>query len=235
MRPLYIHSTKQHNLDAPRQVVPLLLEMMKPTNVLDVGCGIGTWLKAFEELGITDYVGLDGDYVDKSLMKIPLTNFTPVDLRNEWNLNQKFDLVISLEVAEHLPEQNANSFVESITQHGDSIVFSAAIPHQGGQRHLNEQWPAYWQRKFEVHGFYFHDVIRPLIWDNPSVDWWYKQNMFLINRTKPIHPVKIMVHPECLANQALLINQILNGSLGVKESFKIFVRSLIGGRKQTAN
>jgi SAM-dependent methyltransferase len=227
LKALYTHSEKQHNLTAAKQVVPLIMDRVGPTSVLDVGCGIGTWLKVFEENGIKDYVGLDGEYVDKSLLKIPIANFQPADLRKEWRLNRKFDLVMSLEVAEHLPEGSADLFVKLLTEHGDSIVFSAAIPHQGGQNHLNEQWPLYWQQKFERLGFYFHDVIRPVIWDNPQVDWWYKQNIFLINKSKSTQKLATMVHPDCLENQALLINNILNGQLGAMESFKIFVRSLI--------
>ena len=45
--------------------------------------------------------------------------------------------------------------VATITKHGDAVLFSAAIPGQGGQDHLNEQWPEYWQKKFEVNGYYF--------------------------------------------------------------------------------
>ena len=144
----YIHTEAIHNLSAPRVIVPIVLEMIKPNSILDVGCGIGTWLKVFEEYGVDDYLGIDGDYVDRSTLKISEKRFLPNDLRKRWSLNRKFDLVVSLEVAEHLPEEVADLFVSTLSAHGDTILFSAAIPGQGGQNHVNEQWPTYWQKKF---------------------------------------------------------------------------------------
>ena len=138
------------------------------SKVLDVGCGIGTWLKAFEECGVKDYLGLDGNHVNRSLLKIPAEKFRVQNLLESFRLNRKFDLVISLEVAEHLDEKISDQFVKGLVEHGETIVFSAAIPYQSGQNHVNEQWPAYWQQKFEKHGYYFHDVIRPKIWKRLS-------------------------------------------------------------------
>jgi 2-polyprenyl-3-methyl-5-hydroxy-6-metoxy-1,4-benzoquinol methylase len=60
------------------------------------------------------------------------------------DLEKEFDLVVSLEVAEHLPASAADQFVNTLVKHGKKILFSAAIPGQGGQDHLNEQWPDYW-------------------------------------------------------------------------------------------
>jgi 2-polyprenyl-3-methyl-5-hydroxy-6-metoxy-1,4-benzoquinol methylase len=96
------------------------------------------------------------------------------------DLDQKFDLVISLEVAEHLPKTAADVFVDSVVRHGDVILFSAAIPFQGGNGHVNEQWPGYWAEKFALRGFKTLDVIRPMIWGDESVFWWLQQNTLLL-------------------------------------------------------
>lgn len=226
----YKHREDVHNFSAAEEVVPLVMELVNPTSILDVGCGIGTWLKIFENKGINDYFGTDGDYVDRKLLKIPLNKYLPADLTKELNLNRKFDLVVSLEVAEHLPETSADAFVKTLTKHGDTILFSAAIPGQRGQHHLNEQWPSYWQQKFLKHGYYFHDVIRKSIWNNEKVDWWYRQNIFLLTKEIPSQEILNIVHPECF-NQQLQhykgINEsIVTGRIGVSESFKIFLRSL---------
>jgi SAM-dependent methyltransferase len=218
---------------APREVVPFLINLVKPKNVLDVGCGTGTWLKAFEEAGISDYIGVDGDHLDKGRLEIPQDKFYAINLCKKWKLNRKFDLVLSLEVAEHLPEENADSFVEALVTHGDTIVFSAAIPGQDGQYHLNEQWPQYWQTKFLKHGFYFHDVIRPLIWDNKKIDWWYRQNMFLLNKQNTENfnnwPISI-VHPELLklaiSNREEYYVSLVEGRQGLKLASIIFFNSL---------
>src|SRR5260221_12957101 len=141
---IYHHSEAVHNMETPRQVVPKIMDMLHPKSVLDVGCGIGTWLKAFEEEGVLDLLGLDGDHVDKRLLKIRPTQFKIQNLMNRWSVNRKFDLVISFEVAEHLPAQTSDLFVEMLVNHSDTILFSAAVPKQEGQNHLNEQWPSYW-------------------------------------------------------------------------------------------
>jgi SAM-dependent methyltransferase len=216
---------------APREVVPLIMELVKPKSVLDVGSGTGTWLKAFEEAGVQDYCGLDGNYVDRSQLQIPAEKFMATDLSKPWTLNSKYDLIISLEVAEHLPESSADSFVKSLTLHGEVILFSAAIPGQGGQGHLNEQWPEYWEQKFSKHGFYFHDVIRPLIWDNEKVNWWYRQNIFLVNRNKKNSTQALAkVHPELFKlkvnNELAYKESLSNGKQGLRTSAAIFFNAL---------
>jgi SAM-dependent methyltransferase len=193
----YHHTEDVYNMDAPREVVPIIMELIKPKSVLDVGCGTGTWLKAFEEAGVEHYYGLDGHYVKESQLQIPYKKFIVTDFSKQWAINEEFDLVVSLEVAEHLPESSADTFIESLVAHGDVILFSAAVPGQGGQHHINEQWPEYWQQKFAKHGFYFHDTIRPLIWNNEKVNWWYRQNIFIINRIRDNAAQALSkVHPE---------------------------------------
>jgi SAM-dependent methyltransferase len=234
LKPLYVHEESIHNLMAPREVVPLIMELFHPQSVLDVGCGIGTWLKVFEESGISDSIGVDGHYVDRNLLKIVSSKFIPQDLKKEWSLNRKFDLVISLEVAEHLPEECADHFVKTLTDHGDTIIFSAAIPLQGGQNHLNEQWPEYWQAKFIKYGYHFHDALRPLLWTNAKVDWWYKQNVFLVTKHKPkslpfnslsiVHPELFLRHNE---NERQFFLSVVEGRQGVKLAFRIFINSLV--------
>lgn len=230
MKPLYTYEEAVHNLHAPREVVPIIIELLKPQSVLDVGCGIGTWLSAFEEKGISDCMGVDGDHVDRTMLKINSQKFYPWNLQNSFSLGRKFDVVLSLEVAEHLDEKYADVFVESLVKHGDNIIFSAAIPNQGGQNHLNEQWPQYWQKKFLKHGFYFDDCIRPLIWENPKVDWWYKQNMFFVSKRYRETAVTNSVHPELFNFKINELNRAIraleNADLGVVYNFKLFIKAL---------
>jgi SAM-dependent methyltransferase len=230
MDKLYVHTEQMHNFNAPRIVVPIVINLVQPKSVLDVGCGTGTWLKIFEENGIKDYLGIDGDYVDKELLKIPASNFKSHDLTKELALGRKFDLVISLEVAEHLPEISADLFVKTLVDHGETILFSAAIPGQSGQNHLNEQWPSYWQKKFATHGYYFQDIIRPEIWNNENVDWWYKQNTFIVTTETSSKLILDVVHPKCFAHNVderqNRIDSILSGSFGGLQSLKIFLKSV---------
>src|ERR1041385_1528730 len=136
----YLHTEDVHNMESPREVVPVIMKVVNPSSVVDVGCGTGTWLKAFEEAGVADILGVDSNDVSPSQLKIPASKFRAVDLTAPWQLDRKFDLAISLEVAEHLPEDKATQFVAAIAGTADYVIFSAAIPGQGGQNHLNEQW-----------------------------------------------------------------------------------------------
>jgi len=178
----YIHEEAIHNYKAPEQVLPVVFDIFKPQSIIDVGCGIGTWLKVAKDLGVKEVLGLDGDYVDRSQLKIETCEFVEKDLERPFDLGRKFDLVICLEVAEHLEASSAADFIASITKHSDVILFSAALPGQGGQRHVNEQWPSYWKELFSHSGFSMTDPIRCQIWDNQAIDWWYRQNMFLVIR-----------------------------------------------------
>lgn len=164
---------------SPRQIVPWLMELLQPQSVVDVGCGPGYWLAVFRELGVVEVLGFDGDWVDQTRLEIPAGSFHPVNLRQPLPCDRKFDLALSLEVAEHLPEQNAAGLVETLTGLSQSVLFSAAIPGQGGQGHVNEQWPEYWMGLFGQRGFQCLDCIRPRFWSNPEVEYWYAQNTLL--------------------------------------------------------
>jgi SAM-dependent methyltransferase len=162
-----------------RVIVPLIVDRVRPRSVVDVGCGLGTWLAVFLENGIADVVGVDGDYVDRARLEIPPESFLPRDLSRALHLDRTFDLAVSLEVAEHLPAECAATFVDSLTTLSPFVVFSAAIPFQGGTNHVNEQWPDYWAALFEERGFAPVDCIRREVWSNEAVEWWYAQNILL--------------------------------------------------------
>jgi SAM-dependent methyltransferase len=160
-------------------LVPLVLQLVRARSVIDVGCGQGTWLAVFREHGVQEILGVDGDYVDPTRLEIAPECFRARDLKQPLRLDRRFDLVVSLEVAEHLPEGCAALFVESLSCLGPLVLFSAAAPHQGGEQHLNEQWPNYWAQRFRVCGFEPVDCLRRRVWEDDRVQWWYAQNIFL--------------------------------------------------------
>ncbi len=161
------------------QVVPLIMEWFRPQSVVDFGCGLGTWLAEFHRQGVAQVRGLDGPYVDQRMLRIAPHDFQACDLTRLADNLGRFDLAMSLEVAEHLPAAAAVEFVGSLTRHADVVLFSAAIPHQGGIHHVNEQWPDYWTRLFADRGFKAWDGLRPRLWTNPRVAPWYAQNLLL--------------------------------------------------------
>ena len=206
----FFASTKDDSRGSAAKVAPLVLQFVQPKSVVDVGCGLGGWLAAFRACGVQDILGVDGDYVPRELLAIPQESFLPCDLTKPLRLERSFDLVLSLEVAEHLPPSCAETFVDSLTQLGPIVLFSAAIPYQGGTDHLNEQWPEYWVKLFEARGFEVVDCIRHQVWQSPQVGFWYAQNMLLFAREEALvanprlaaarqetHPAQLsLVHPQ---------------------------------------
>ncbi len=170
------------SLLSAEEVWPEVLKHIKPRSVIDIGCGVGTWLKALDKSHITDYLGVDGDYVKPEALLIPKDKFIPVDLSRFYQAPRKFDLAISLEVGEHLPDQCADGLVSTLTTAADVVLFSAALPGQGGTNHINEQWPEYWAAKFAAKGYVAVDALRKPLWHNEKIAVWYRQNMILYVR-----------------------------------------------------
>jgi SAM-dependent methyltransferase len=164
-------------------VLPLVFALLRPQSVLDLGCGDGTWLAVAQELGVEDVLGVDGEYARPEL-QIPESSFVAADLRRPLRLDRKFDLALSLEVAEHLPADSADDYVGSLTSLAPAVLFSAAIPLQSGVNHVNEQWPEYWADLFERRGFTAIDCVRRQVWRDADVEWWYAQNTILYLSTE---------------------------------------------------
>lgn len=163
-------------------ILPMVLELVHPRRVVDVGCGVGTWLGVLREMGVEDVWGMDGDYVNRDLLHFPRERFLARDLTQPARCEQRFDLAISVEVAEHLPAECAPGFVESLARLAPVVLFSAAIPFSRGSQHLNEQWPEYWAKLFQERDFVAIDCLRRRLWQEEAVEWWYAQNIMLFAR-----------------------------------------------------
>lgn len=233
----YIHDKAIHNTKAPRQIVPIILSLYNPKSVIDIGCGIGTWLTVFKDKGIFDYKGVDSDFVNRDLLMIEDEKFIAVDLTKGFSAPRKYDIALSLEVAEHLPESSADIFVKTLVSLSDTIIFSAAIKGQEGQNHLNEQSPFYWQNKFKVHNYILVYDFSPDIWNNCEIEWWYKQNIFVYQRKNSSNKeieLNFYIHPELYSkkleeiNELKLQNQNLyKGRIQILDGFKILIKSLL--------
>lgn len=160
-------------------VAPLLLGEMAISSLLDVGAGNGSWAAAWLAHGVADVLAVDGDYVDTAQLAIARNCFRSHDLTQPLDLGRRFDLVQSLEVAEHIDAARADTFVETLTRHGDIILFSAAVPHQGGEFHVNEQPPEYWRRKFARAGYACFDWLRGELAGKTEVKPWYRFNTLI--------------------------------------------------------
>lgn len=233
----YIHKTNVHNLDSPKEIVPELIKLLNPKSVVDFGCGLGTFLYCFKQEGVKDVLGLDGLWANKDMLFKYLSpnEFKECNLEDSIKLEKKFDLVISLEVAEHLSEKSADTFVQNLIGAGDLIVFGASIPYQEGQNHINEQWLDYWEQKFLDQGYKMIDVLRPIFWDNPNVFWWYKQNMVLFipkeNDFKSNYIInnvlKKLVHYEWYLDKSERLDLLTNSNAETKLYFKYLIKSIL--------
>lgn len=180
--PEWYASHQQRARSSAAAVVPAVVELLGPRSVVDVGCGVGEWLKAFADGGVAEVLGVDGAYVKRANLRIAPQQFCEADLTQPPVLGRPFDLAVCLEVAEHLDEAPGRQLVAWLTTLAPVVLFSAAIPKQSGQDHRNEQWPDYWQAVFARHGFVAVDCLRERFWDDPRVAWYYAQNMILYVR-----------------------------------------------------
>lgn len=194
-----------------QRIVPHVMQLTGCRSVVDVGCGLGTWARAFIEQGLSDVVGVDF-HEESGRLVIPPTMFRKMDLHRPIDLGRTFDLAVCLEVGEHLEKEFADVLVDSLVRHGPMILFGAAAPGQGGWSHQNEQWPEYWAARFRARGLVALDCIRPRFWEDAAVDYWYSQNTVLYVRREelerrpalasaaawPGEPVRAMRHPRRL-------------------------------------
>lgn len=194
------------SLRSANVIIPILTDLIPyPHSVADVGCGEGAWLSVWKELNPYDNInvhGFDGDYVGDENLLIEVDEFTSTNLDHPIDWPIRYDLVQSLEVAEHLPASSADSFIQLLVNLSDVVLFSAAVPNQIGRGHINEQWPEYWDEKFKSHGYTGSNYIREAIWENPEVENWYKQNTILYMKNVPENiseffeaPIDSRVHP----------------------------------------
>lgn len=209
----YQHNHLNHNQLAAKEILPFIFKKFNPNSLIDIGCGTGTWTNVAKTLGIKNIIGVDGIKADHSLFEIQADEFILHDLTTPLNLNTQFDMALCLEVAEHLPKSASNNIVDILTQHSNLILFSAAIPGQGGQFHINEQWPSYWQELFEKKGYKTYDLCRMKFWNNKNVNWWYKQNLILFAKNELKNEEQFLVKGE--------INSLIHPELYHKKQYKI--------------
>lgn len=209
-------------LDRLLSIIPM------PVSAIDVGCGVGTWLSVLKEKGVVNILGIEGSWVNRHYLVIESSEFLEANLEEGIPIDKKFDLAISLEVAEHLSSSVADQFVKNLTELSDYILFSAAPPFQGGSNHINEQPIDYWREKFECQGYISLDFIRPYIWNDQRIGAWYRQNViFLVNHTKlnkikhfsESSPANFYMHPDIFMGKLI-------ESQTVKGAWKLFRRAI---------
>jgi hypothetical protein len=174
----------------------ILSKVFKPKSIIDVGCGRGAWLKSFGKDLSSRIVGIDGPWNAGKHFLDSRIKFISQDLNllDTKMFTEKFDLAISVEVAEHLLPDSSERFIGVLTSLSDVIIFGAAYPGQGGTGHLNEKPQSYWASIFRNNKYEVFDLFRPQVWGNDHVLYWYQQNTFLYVNNKSNLFNKLLSH-----------------------------------------
>lgn len=141
-------------VNAPKMADAVLKEFPAARSLADVGCGSGGFAAEFIRRGLKvqgcEYSPRGRQWCAKQ--GVPVVPFD-VSKTDQTLRGAPYDLAVSFEVAEHIPEALADSFVEFFTRCGRELVFTAAAPGQAGTGHINCQSKSYWIEKIEHRGF----------------------------------------------------------------------------------
>ena len=210
-------------------ILPLVFSEVQPKSIVDVGCGTGAWLSIAKKMNVSDVLGLDGGYAKDHLLIKP-NEFRATDISKGFSLDRKYDLAFCLEVGEHISNSKSSILVDSLARAADVILFAAALPGQGGTHHINEQWPDFWQRLFQEKDYVRIDCIRPLIYKNPNVEWWYRQNLCLYIHKKVLKNYPRLQVQQNQADDILLIHRsLLEKRYGLGQASLYFIKLPIVG------
>ncbi len=231
----------QNTLYSARTILSILTHVLPEIkSVIDFGCGVGTWLSVLKEQGVNEIQGVDGPWVKQTLLEIPRDKFRQINFENTINCEKKYDLAITLEVAEHISQKSVSDFIESVTSAADFILFSAAIPFQGGCGHINERWPIYWEEMFADRGFVVLDFVRQRIWNDKQIPFWYRQNILFFAKKERVNQINLfepetyvmdhplsLVHPDMYLIKNDQITDLKEQIYSVKGSWKFFRRAVV--------
>ncbi len=170
-------------------LVPLIMERVQPTSVLDLGAGVGSFMRSFLDHGVDDVAGVDLGGFDPALFVVDPALVDQGDLSEPVDRGRRYDLAMSLEVGGYLSAHD--TLVGSLVRHAPVVVFSAAVPSQDVLHQPHGAFPSTWARRFAAHDYVMLDVFRPVLWDDPRLPFWFRQNVLLF-----VHRAHLDDHPE---------------------------------------
>jgi SAM-dependent methyltransferase len=171
---------KSSTFDTDYQIIALaIVEIYQPKTVVDFGCGPGYLSRELAKLGVqvTAIDGFSQPDLSGVSVEFETLNLNDPTLIANFFTGKYFDLAVSLEVAEHLEPEVSTTLVNWLTKVAPVVVFSAAVPGQQGDGHINLRPRDYWHSLFTQHNFTVADRIRERLRRHPSVAHWYRYNV----------------------------------------------------------
>lgn len=166
-------------------VAEILYEEYEPDSVIDFGCGLGRYLTGFQAHGATVH-GVEGFSEARDHVEIPIDALTIHDLREPLELDDRYDLALCIETAEHIPSRFDDILVDTLTAAAPRVVFTAAPPEHGGTHHVNEAPREYWIEKFQSNGFSYAadetDRLQESIRSEVDTAEWVADRLFIFFR-----------------------------------------------------
>ena len=136
-------------------VAQRIVEDLHPRTVLDAGCAAGRLVAALRDLGVEAY-GMDVSEYAISVVREDIRPYCVVGSLAEpfpKELPEKFDLIISFEVLEHLTEEDGCKAIANLCTHADQLLFCSSPDAYDDPTHINVQPGTYWAKLFAEQGF----------------------------------------------------------------------------------
>lgn len=181
----FLFKNTSSSLDSADIIFDVIWEHFKEfRSFVDIGCGLGGWSSVLEKKGILKFKCYDHPSVSiEDLLIKNKENFIAIDLEKLIPIPEKFDLAICIEVLEHFNSNRGFKLIEYLSQCTDFILFSAAVPHQKGIGHINEQRHFYWHKLFAEYGYKYYDGFKPDLYQyEGQIKFYHIQNLFIYYR-----------------------------------------------------
>ncbi len=128
-----------------------IVEKIQPKTVLDIGCAYGLLVEALRDRGCEAF-GIDVSDYALSRARNDIVKYLSVDtiLRP---MSRKFDLIVTIEVIEHIKEEDCETAVQNMCAAADSVLLATTPDDFDDPTHFNVQPPVYWVKQFAKFGF----------------------------------------------------------------------------------
>ena len=147
----FFNDANERKILSSQKVARIIASYYKFQNILDIGCGMGLYLRELNKMG-KDVLGCDSSKAGIRMAAPEITVFY-ADVTKPLYVNRKFDTALCFEVAEHIKKKYSRQLVKNCTAYSDTVLFTAAPEGQGGVGHINEQPFEFWIHLFEEMGF----------------------------------------------------------------------------------